>query len=745
MAEPVATVLPQGAFMSLPNETLCHISGYLVEPHLHALSLLNRRMNTVAGPMLWAGLFRDSLRSKEVLLWAVETGRQELVQQMLRRGVSPNFLYLSSLLRSRLLDVFAVQGRRGTAGPRFDRTLAKEIFRERYCRDLTVRFAIRSHSEGFRNNLPMEQELDYYCFEADLDNLSHLPALDRFGVTEKPEGYETPDYWAWGPIHVAVLLGYNEVLCLLLDHGADVNAQCSGLCDCAAPSLTGERELDESISPRMMRSVWTPLHVAMCSGNLDAVRLLISYGASTIVGGLLTHPPELSRRARLAITAYQNAAWLGSTRLCEVFLQTRRFKRGLDSTNRRKQTALHYAAAGGSIQSVGKLLLENGAKLHRYGDLDSEQEEALLQNSVDLASDPVRQLCMQFRYGEARWLLRFYRQLHVSKSESTAQLCTRVLAALCVLRKPALYSRLSLRDQQDRLYNTTQKSQDYEKDIEASRHARLAFARELLKYGADAHHPDAANHSDMPISSVSTTQRGGYVFRTPLQLAARSGFGEMIELLLSRGVNCNLTGFVAKTANELPVLLAAKNAMEKADYDFEALQTLLDAGVSLDDYGSQAILCELQDLRYGKWENKREMEVWLRIAQLFLDHGAADKAGDWEAVVSHACLPGNLRYCKMLEAARPLRDFHWRTLLKMLRTAATGFKFGKINSREGFFGCEDLGMISWVLSHDFAESEDGDKRISFRRAVRDLRKNLPKGNPARTQIVGVLNEYLNRR
>ncbi|KAK4132670.1 ankyrin [Trichocladium antarcticum] len=743
MAEPVATVLPQGAFMSLPNETLYHISGYLVEPHLHALSLLNRRMNTVAGPMLWAGLYRDSLRSKEVLLWAVETGRQKLVQQMLRRGVSPNFLYLSSLLRSRLLDVFAVQGRRGTAGPRLDRTLVKEIFRETYCRYSEVRRKVRIHSEESRNNVPMEQELEYYYLEANLHNLSHIPALDQFGVSENPEGYETTHYWAWGPIHVAVLLGYNQVLCLLLDHGADFNAQCSGLCDCAAPSLTGEQELDESISPRCMRSVWTPLHVAMCSGNLGAVALLLSSGASTFVGGLLTNPPDLHSRARLPITAFHNAAWLGSTRLCEVFLQTRRFKKGLDRANRRKQTALHYAAAGGSIQSVGKLLLENGAELHPYGDLDSEQEEALLQNSVELASDPVRQLCMQFRYGEARWLLRFYRQLHVRKSESTAQLCTRVLAALCVLRKPALYSRLSLRDQQDRLYNTAQKSQDYEKDIQDSRHARLAFARELVKYGADAHHPDAASHSDMPISSIPSTRRGGYVYRTPLQLAARSGFGEMIELLLARGVDCNQTGFVGKTANELPVLLAAQNAMEKADYDFGALQTLLDAGASLDDYGSQAILCELQNLRYGKWESKRKTEVWLQIAQLFLDHGAADKAGDWEAVVSHACLPGNLRYCEMLEAARPLGDFPWRMLLKMLRTVATGFKSGKINTHEGFFGCEDLRMVSWVLSLDFAESEDGDERASFYRGVRGLRKNLSKGNPARTNIVGFLNDYLN--
>jgi ankyrin repeat protein len=739
--------LSRGAMMSLANETLMQITGYLDEPDILALSLVNRRLNTVAGPALWNGLYNDSLRSKEVLLWAVEVGRPELVQQQLERGVSPDFLYLSSILRSRLLDVFAVQGRRGTAGPREDRTLRKEIFREKYCRNAQMRKRVRYFSELLRNKVPMEQDLDYY-FDANLGYYGHACALDRFGVIEKFEASETPNYWAWGPIHVAVILGDVELARLLLEHGADVNAQCSGLCDCAAPGLTGEDEPNESVAPHKMRSVWTPLHVAMCSGNEEMVRLLISHGASTFVGSLVTQSAHLNRKARLAITAFQNAAWIGSTRICRILLDTdRRFRKDLDRINRRKQTALHYAAAGGHVQTVGRLLLENGATFHHYE--DSNTADAL-RREAELIGDPIRQLCMQFRYGEARWLLHFCRRLYIDKPVSTVQLCTRVLASLCFLREPAIFSRLSLREKQDKLYRLSSLSPDHEnlnreKDLEASWDSRLALARELLDLGAAD--PNQAVQADFYGLAVSSTQRVSF-HRTPLQLAARSGFGEMVDLLVCHGANCNLKAARFNSPKELPLLLAVKYTLGHghSERGLRAVQSLLDAGASFDDCGSWSILCAMNSLRNFRWDSEATTQTWHHIAEMFLSRGAADKVGDWESVIEDACVPGNLRYCKMLEAARPtppIRSFSWRTLAEMLKNVVTGLNPGR-NAAVGFEGKGDSKMVSWVLSH--AELESREERICFKRSVRNLLKlqflNAIPGAPGAAEIEKLLEEFL---
>jgi len=685
--------------MSLANETLFFIADLLGENDLWALCLVNRRLNSVAAPILWKRLYDSSSRSKAVLLWAVEAGRSELLKALLERKVSPDFLYLSSLLRSRLRDVLGAQGRHCAVGPRNDETLQAEIFREKYCRSAIIRKKVRYmrflHGVGLAMTEDDEWNLD------NGGNYQHTCSLERFGVAENLGDPEDRQYWAWGPIHIAILRGDNTALRLLLDHGADIDARCSGACDCAVPELSGEDDLSGSVAPHQNRSMWTPLHVAMCSGNAEAVRLLISRGASVFVGGLIRQPYGLDRFPRLGMTALQDAAWMGSVQMLSILLESPRFQSYIDHGNRQQQTPLHYAAAGGHIRTVGKHLLKEGATFHFY-----EGETPRVGPAVPkIRNDPLRLLCMQFRFDDARWLVDFCKRLYRGKGFDPKPLYTRALATLCSLREPAVCVRRSLREQQDRLYSLTSddlnKSNEEKADreaAEASQPGRLAFAGKLLVFGADINEPQRASYLAMPFLETGYSQYG-ICHRTPLQLAAACGFTSMVNLLISRGVDCNKIDRTHEPGPEhprlLPLMLALKNALD-TDNGLQTVEALLKAGASLDDVGNQSVLRAFQQWEldfHGK--PQRNHGTWLRIAEVLLRSGAATRTSqsNWAAVVQTACRPGNLAFCKSLEAARPFDGFLPGTLTKMV----WGVAFSRPGLRHGV--PEDIRLLKWVLRH----------------------------------------------
>ncbi|KXX77109.1 Ankyrin repeat domain-containing protein 17 [Madurella mycetomatis] len=704
--------LPTGALTSLPNETLFQIFSYLDEPDLRALTQVNRRLSGPASLILWDSVYADPTRPKEVLLWAVETGHHEMLRTMLERGTTPNFYDLSPLLRSCLMDLFAAQGgRRGTAAPRDDRLRQTELLKEKYCRNGVTRRSVRHRHERDRGGIPLAQDFDWHVDHEYADH--HGCPLERFGIVETLDDPETRKYWSWSPIHVAVLRGDNEAVRLLV-HGASIDARCSGLCDCAAPDFEAEEELGDSIMPNKYRTIWTPLHVAICTGNEDTARLLIALGASTVVGGLLRqHVPVDYTDCRLRVTALHSAAWLGSIQMCTVLLEDIRFRITIDYRGRQGHTALHYAAAGGHIRTVGKLLLENGAWFQGYDDPAEMKYRHVI-------NDPLRLLCMLHKYDDARWLVGFCRRLYAKESFTPVQLYTRALATLCSLRSPAAYSTLTLRQKQDRLFATTVSDIKWtvqrERSIqaaEASRIARLSFAILLLNLGANPNLPELVPKK-ITMQGLGV-ELGSAIHRTSLQIAAYSGFAEMVALLLRYGADCNLIGGPVNDFNELPVLLAAREPPHKAKWigfginrylawvnptsDLRTIYTLLNCGASLRDVGGESVLKILLGTgELGRSFNftQSDEDGWLRIAEVLLGHGAALKTSvrNWESIVVRACKPGHLQLCKMLWAPRPITPLYQNTLYRMVVHSVTPDPLNHIYRYR-----EDPEMVRWVLQH----------------------------------------------
>ncbi|KAL2020323.1 hypothetical protein VTK56DRAFT_8551 [Thermocarpiscus australiensis] len=598
--------------MALPNETLLQMANYLGERDLRNLSLVNRRLSRVAHSSLRNKLYGDPLRCKEVLLWAVENCRHDLLRDLLERGVSPNFLYLSSFLRSRLLDVFAAQGRRGTAGPRKDLVSSAETFRENYCRHKTLRDLLWADHLANHREVPLEDDLVW-----------NLEALERTGCRwnsrypeEKFGGYvgihsaERRFYYFWAPIHVAVQLGDNVAAQLLLEHGADVNVSCCGLCGCVASDLAVEEDVGDGFPHRL--AVWKPLHVAMCSGNEEAVRLLISYGSSISVGGRWKrYPAGPLYMDELQMSAFQNAAWLGSLQICQILLEEHRFRSELDRANIRLQTALHYAAAAGHIRTVGKLLLDHGATFPYYEASGATHQQGIARALLHESNDPLRLLCMQFNYDDAWWFLHNCRELHVDRNPT--HLYTRALAALCASRRPAVYVSLSSRERQDLLYrladrdaNTYSLSENTTQEVKDSRCRGLRLAKELLDRGTD---PNRAEVTDLdPFNEVLPHRRYAWD-EPPLRLAIRGALGHSTAGGSGRRM----------------------------------VEVLLNAGASLGYQGSSALGLVCSHLISASRDGSSAHPDWARITELLLKRGAVSRLSDrdWESLMESACRQDN--------------------------------------------------------------------------------------------------------
>ena len=176
------------------------------------------------------------------------------------------------------------------------------------------------------------------------------------------------------PLHCASASGYEEMARVLLEHGAEVNAQNS--------------------------NGWTPLHYASNRGHEDVARVLLEHGA------------DVNVRNVNGWTPLYFASFHGRGEVARVLLEHATSAVELEVQEMHGWTALHYAAANGH-EEVVRVMLQHGA------DVNAQNNRGWT---------PLYNACSNNRVTVARLLLEF----NVDRSIRANDGCTaRVAAKRC--------------------------------------------------------------------------------------------------------------------------------------------------------------------------------------------------------------------------------------------------------------------------------------------------------------------------
>ena len=215
----------------------------------------------------------------------------------------------------------------------------------------------------------------------------------------------------WTPLHIASYFGVVEIVCLLLDQGADPEAnEDDAIGEKPLHKVSCGKSRSQEDGVRVARLLlergadvntrrndhWTPLHTASYFGNVEIVRLLLDHGAdpeANAEGDMGSKP--------LYMVSFRNyRSQEDGVRVAQLLLE-----HGADVNTGRNDhlTPLHTASYFGNIEIV-RLLLDHGADpeatveddigekpLHRvsYGEYKSQEDglrvaQLLLEHGVDI-------------------------------------------------------------------------------------------------------------------------------------------------------------------------------------------------------------------------------------------------------------------------------------------------------------------------------------------------------------------------
>ncbi|KAI2466804.1 ankyrin [Annulohypoxylon bovei var. microspora] len=200
--------------LELPLELILGIAENLTAKDILKASYSCRSLYAALNPFLYQRCHHDVW----ILRWAVQRGKTQIVRKLLEAGADPN----RSLVISKWIT--------------FD-----------------------------QNILEYETEITPPNKGEPLMTAYHNGRLEKL--------WEFPYTMQWTALHLAASLGHDDIVELLLDNGANIDALSFRFCSCTYLIDSGS-DLDTK------ETWWTPLHVAICFNRKTTVRLLVARGAS---------------------------------------------------------------------------------------------------------------------------------------------------------------------------------------------------------------------------------------------------------------------------------------------------------------------------------------------------------------------------------------------------------------------------------------------------------------------------------
>ena len=201
----------------------------------------------------------------------------------------------------------------------------------------------------------------------------------------------------WTPLHVASFHGNVEIVHLLLDHGADPEANAEG--DMGEKPLhkvsSGKyRSQEDGVHAAQLllecgadvntrrNDDWTPLHVASYFGNVEIVRLLLDNGADPEAYA----EGDMGEKPLHKVSSGKYRSQEDGVRVAQLLLEC-----GADVNSRRNDrwTPLHIASWSGKFEVV-QVLIDHTAEVDAVDDLGKTPLHDVLQGMYESQEDGVR-------------------------------------------------------------------------------------------------------------------------------------------------------------------------------------------------------------------------------------------------------------------------------------------------------------------------------------------------------------------
>lgn len=551
----------------LPNEVLHSIASFLLKKYdLAAFSQVNRLCYHIASPILWK---REVTSDRPgAIHWAVENGDLNVLDRALAAGVDP----------SRLAYLHKPK-------PRIDPRAKWWNYHSTYYEDLEWRIDDDAASVDLDPTFLFHDHCN--CFDGCCDS----------GMIED---------CSWEPIHIAAAKGRVDMIDKLLEKGANIDGGSWGYCLCQPhlplEAFSQSRVINLQELEDLHGGSWTPLHVAICHGQVEAAKFLLSRGASThVYQGIeleILPPPwqvegGLPNPETFKVTALHDAAAHNHPDLLQ-FIVDGKYQEDIDIEAPYTGTPLLQAIWYGHWDTTVPWLLKNGANI------DARLAETRL--------TPLMMACFSRRFDDAAKL--------VDLGANVTILSVHQFSILHLILGPVQ------RDEDDPFDSDEEDTVD-KPPAKTSTVTEAELIRKFIAKG-------------FPVDT-----REALLGMTPLMVASASCNVDAMKALLDGGANVN--------ALDHDGLTALSRVGEAADGPgiaalLDAGRLLLDAGATIkdarEDLTALHIICSRrQDLSVSlDWE-----EQHAKLAQLFIERGADpnDKGVAPSRPVTEAIVSGN--------------------------------------------------------------------------------------------------------
>lgn len=568
----------------IPVELISWVGDYLEIGELADFARTATKFYHVTDPALYKRAryvgYSSDQRHQHPLRWAAKNGSMGTIWKCLAAGFDVNMQ----------LDEVIPLGTRNNVCSQM-RAEALEGARTRAKGD-TVNMAQESGDieDALRDQEPFD--------DLPVQFLWNHPHLMHPHVEYRSRNSEAADFGpcqcAMRALHLAVVGGHDEVVEVLLDHGADIDAPSKNVCDCPTHAdrldlnMLLSRGLEDAIGP-------SSLHLAICHYRESTVKLLLRRGAST-----QTSKPFLTPSA----TALHTAAATGQASMCRYLLD-KGYVQHVDIPDGSKYglTPLYWAVYNGHWKTTVSALLEKGANINVWialhpGDaefLDSGDSLGRPDESVPIFQTMLHEACENGRFEDALKLVRLGADITKGRLWGGSVVETALHAACS--------------------HSATQKRPPFKPPINLSQDRgggedeRCELIRVLFQEGAD-------------IDAVSYERQG----RSPLYLAASHHMAAAVKVLLAAGADVHF-----QAGHNLTPLLAAcdpclESIGEPYSDAYHTVKLLLDYGSktdATDDRGDTA-LHYLGRFVMNSLDFRIDLDM--RLIRLLLDRGVDESA-----------------------------------------------------------------------------------------------------------------------